>query len=388
MVPDRRRRGTAAHPDEPLLWKETTVKYLNLLLLPLLIAACNSATDANAPVCVPADAGIEGLTPDGDPVVAMFDDQEIKLSELDAEAKGQILKAMMNIDQARHRTLDTLLFDTLAEAEAAAAGMELEAWKAQEIDAKIEPVTEDEAREFFKENPPRGGRADFDQMKDRVTAYMERMRKSERQTELYAELKEKHGVRITLDPFRLEVSPDDDPSKGPADAVVTIVEFADFQCGFCGRSRPTTDEVLAAYPDTVRFVYRDYPIPKHPKAARMAEGANCSGDQGKYWEYYDILFDNPRKTTDEDLKAHAETLQLDTAAFNECLDSNKHADEVAKDMEDAAAVGVTGTPAFFINGRMLSGAQPFEKFAEIIDDELERAGVTQAAPAETDTAAQ
>jgi len=354
-----------------------------LLTLPVALIACTTTTQTNAPECVPAQAGLDGLATEGagDPVVAKYDGKEVLLSELDKEAKPQIIKAMMNIDTARQRTLDTLLFDTLAEAEATAAGVEVEAWIKQEIDDKIAPVTEAEARAFFEENPPRGGKADFDKMKDRVISYMERQRMGERQVELFTELKQKHGVSIMLEPFRIEVSADDDPFKGPADAAVTIVEFADFQCGFCGRARPTTTALLEKYPDTVRFVFRDYPIPKHPRAARMAEGANCAGDQGKYWEYFDHLFDNPRKTSDDDLKAHAEALGLDTASFNECLDSNKHAEEVQKDLEDGAAAGVSGTPAFFINGRMLSGAQPVEKFAEVIDDELRRAGIEQPAPA-------
>ena len=358
------------------------MRFFMLLTLPVVLFACTTASQ-NAPECVPAQAGLAGLAAEGaaDPVVAKYDGKEILLSELDKEAKPQIIKAMMNIDTARQRTLDMLLFDTLAEAEATAAGMELEAWTKQEIEDKIAPVTEAEARAFFEENPPRGGKADFDKMKDRVTSYMERNRMGERQAELFTELKTKHGVTVMLEPFRIEVSADDDPFKGPADAAVTIIEFADFQCGFCGRARPTTTELLEKYPDTVRFVFRDYPIPKHPRAARMSEGANCAGDQDKYWEYFDHLFDNPRKTTDEDLKAHAEALGLDTAAFNECLESSKYAEEVAKDLEDGAAAGVSGTPAFFVNGRMLSGAQPVEKFAEIIDDELRRAGIEQPAPA-------
>ena len=357
------------------------MKSLMLMVLPLLLAACDTTTPMPQVACVPAGAGIEGLVLEDDPVVATYDDQTIRLSELDKEAKPQIIKAMMNIDQARQGMLDKVLFDTLAEAEATAAGMEVEAWKTQEIDDKITAVTDEEARAFFEENPPRGGKGDFDKMKVRVVSHMERQRKQERYQAVMEELKTKHNVSVTLEPFRIDVDADDDPFKGPADAAVTIIEFADFQCGFCGRARPNTESVLEMYPDTVRFVFRDYPIPKHPRAARMAEGAHCAGEQDKYWEYFDRLFDNPRKTTDDDLKEHAEALGLDAEAFGTCLDENRYAAEIQKDFEDGAAAGVSGTPAFFINGRMLSGAQPAEKFAEIIDDELRRAGIEQPAPA-------
>ena len=370
-----------------LLWKESDVRHsLWLLLLPLLITACPPADSGNTPVCVPADASVAGLAVEGDPVVATYDGQEIKLSELDDEAKPQIIKALMNIDQARQRTLDDVLFNSLAEAEATAVGMEVDAWVKQEVDDKVSEVTDEEARAFFDENPPRGGRGDFEQMKDRVKQYMMRSRSSERKTELFTELKTKHGVKIMLEPFRIEVSADDDPFKGPADAPVTIIEFADFQCGFCGRARDTTSALMEMYPTQVKLVFRDYPIPKHPRAARMSEAANCASDQDKYWEFFDTLFDNPRKTTDDDMKAHAEALGLDTEAFNTCLDSNKYADEVQKDFEDGAAAGVSGTPAFFINGRMIAGAQPPEAFAAIIDDELTRAGVP--VPTATEPAAE
>jgi len=355
-----------------------------LLLLPLIISACPPSSTANAPVCVPADASVAGLEVEGDPVVATFDGQEVKLSELDDEAKPQIIKALMNIDQARQRTLDTLLFDTLAETEAKAVGMEKDAWIKQEVDDKVTEVTDEEAKAFFDENPPRGGRGDFEQMKDRFKQYMMRTRSSERKTELFTELKAKHDVKVMLEPFRIEVTADDDPFKGTADAPVTIIEFADFQCGFCGRARDTTSELLKMYPTQIKLVFRDYPIPKHPRAARMSEAANCGMDQDKYWEFFDILFDNPRKTTDDDMKAHAVSLGLDAEAFNACMDSNKYADEVQKDFEDGAAAGVSGTPAFFINGRMIAGAQPPEAFAVIIDDELTRAGIpvpTATAPA-------
>jgi len=361
------------------------VRYLAILLTPLFLLACDSGTGSTTTTTGGGgvSAGVSGMQTEGDPVVATYEGKEIKLSELDTEAKPAIVKAMMDIDRARQGMLEKLILDDLVEREATAAGMESEAWLKTEVDDKIEPVTDEEAKIFFEENPPRGA-ATFESMKPRVIAYMERQRKAERMTELTKELKAKYNVTVSLEPYRVEVSADDDPAKGPEDAAVTIVEFADFQCGFCGRTRETTNEILETYPDHVRFVYRDFPIDKHPRAHNMAQAANCAGDQGKYWEMYDVLFDNMRDTKDEQLKAHAVTLELDTAVFDECYDSGKYAAEVDKDMEDGRSAGVSGTPAFFVNGRMVSGAQPFDAFAAIIDDELERAGIEVA----TETAEQ
>jgi protein-disulfide isomerase len=125
----------------------------------------------------------------------------------------------------------------------------------------------------------------------------------------------------------------------------------------------------------VAVVFRDYPLPMHPEAPKAAEAASCANEQGKFWEMHDLLFANQRKLGNDDLKGYGKQLELDEAAFNTCLDSGKYAEDVKKDMADGSAVGVTGTPAFFINGRFLNGARPYEQFAEAIDAELEAKGL-------------
>ncbi len=161
-------------------------------------------------------------------------------------------------------------------------------------------------------------------------------------------------------------SADDDPFIGPADAPVTIIEFSDYQCPFCKRFRDETlDQILETYEGKVRFVYRDFPLSSvHPYAQKAAEASECADDQGKSWEYHDILFANQSVLDVASLKTYADQLGLDTATFNECLDEGKKSSEVGKDSEDARASGVTGTPAFFINGQLVSGAIPFEDYTD------------------------
>lgn len=174
----------------------------------------------------------------------------------------------------------------------------------------------------------------------------------------------------------VEATVDDDPSRGPEDAAVTIIEFSDFQCPYCARfQQQTLPQILSEYGDRVRFVYRDFPLTSiHPNALKAAEASECADDQGKYWEYHDLLFQNQSALDEESLKAYAASLGVDTDAFNECLDSNKHMSEVRKDLEDGIAAGVQGTPAFFINGQLVSGAQPFAAFQSVIEAALEDAG--------------
>jgi protein-disulfide isomerase len=185
-------------------------------------------------------------------------------------------------------------------------------------------------------------------------------------------LKAKTTVTISLEPPRAEVADDGRPARGPSSAKVEVIEFSDFQCPFCQRANPTVEQVLKTYGDKIRFVYRHYPLPNHPNARPAAEAAACAEAQGRFWEYHDRLFANPTKLTDTDLKAHAAAVGLDTARFDTCFDNRQQKAEVDADIAAADAVGVTGTPAFFVNGRMIDGAQPFDSFKRVIDEELAR----------------
>lgn len=166
---------------------------------------------------------------------------------------------------------------------------------------------------------------------------------------------------------------DDDTIKGDANAPVTIVEWSDFECPFCTRFyKETLWQIEENYIKTgkVKFVYRDFPLSFHANAQKAAEAAECADDQGNFWEMHDLLFENGVSRGTSSFKQYAADLGLDTASFNECLDSGKYASEVQKDFQDGQIAGITGTPGFIINGILVSGAQPFEVFQQIIESEL------------------
>jgi len=171
----------------------------------------------------------------------------------------------------------------------------------------------------------------------------------------------------------VDVSIDDDAVKGDANAPVTIIEFSDYECPFCGRFySDTLPQIISEYIDTgkVKLVYRDFPLNFHPQARKAAEAAECAGEQGKYYEMHDLLFEKGVSGGESSFKQYAKDIGLDSSEFDSCLDSGEMADEVQKDLDDGTAAGVSGTPGFFINGRQLSGAQPFSAFKTIIDEEL------------------
>jgi len=166
---------------------------------------------------------------------------------------------------------------------------------------------------------------------------------------------------------------DDDEVKGDPGAPVTIVEWSDFECPYCTRFyEQTLWQIEKEYIDTgkVKFVYRDFPLGFHKNAQKAAEATECAGEQGKFWEMHDKLFEEGVSGGVSSFKRFAADIGLDTDEFNECLDSGKMANEVKEDMADGAAVGIRGTPGFIINGQLVSGAQPFENFKQIIEAEL------------------
>jgi len=189
---------------------------------------------------------------------------------------------------------------------------------------------------------------------------------------------------VTSDPFAAiakKITIQGSPVKGPKDAKVTIVEFSDFQCPYCARAHQTmSTQVLKEYGDKVRLVYKNFPLGFHKWAEPAAIAARCAYDQKPeaFWTLYDYFFNNQQQINPDNVKAKATEALKDTKVdmdkWNDCYDNKKPIDKIKADQAEGSEVGVTGTPAFIINGRKLSGAQPFDRFKAIIDDELARSG--------------
>ena len=209
------------------------------------------------------------------------------------------------------------------------------------------------------------------ELKDRIAQHLQDVQRRQRHQTLIAELRQAASIRMLLQPPIAEVAIDGAPTRGPENAPVTLVEFSDFQCPYCGRVQPVLQKIRETYKDQVKLVYKDFPLPQiHPQAPKAAEAARCAREQDKYWDYHDRLFQDAKDLTPDKLKRYAADLQLDTAAFGACLDSGKYAAAVRQDMAQGAELGVNSTPSFFVNGRFLSGAQPFSAFQALINEVL------------------
>src|SRR5215813_9693567 len=172
----------------------------------------------------------------------------------------------------------------------------------------------------------------------------------------------RYPVTMALRAPTVEVATEGKPSLGPANAPVTLVEFSDFQCPYCRQAQGTLKQLMAAYEGKIKLVYRDFPLRSiHPQAQKAAEAAQCAAEQQKFWPYHDKLF-AVTSLQSEDLKKYAHELELNMEQFTACLDSNKYAGGIDADMKAGQNVGVNATPTFFVNGELLSGAVPYERF--------------------------
>jgi protein-disulfide isomerase len=163
------------------------------------------------------------------------------------------------------------------------------------------------------------------------------------------------------------------PSKGPENAAVTIIEFSDFECPYCGQFEPELKRIREAYPTQVRLVYRHLPIPSlHPQAQKAAEAAICAEKQGKFWEMHDTLFSEQNALDVPALKEKANRLGLDTTKFDECLDKGEAIEALNVDLRDAQRLGLESTPSSFINGRLVNGAVGYDELTAIVNDEIKK----------------
>jgi protein-disulfide isomerase len=338
-----------------------------LAAAPLALSACSppagsaGATGGAAPVKAVSGAG----------VVAEVNGAPILASELDQRAAGRLARLRQEEYEVRRQVLDELVAERLVAAEAAKRKVSPEELLRLEVDAKAETLPAEQLELIYRQNAERFAGQPRDQALARIRSVLGDRAKAERRAAYQSELRKAARVAVRLDAPRVAVEiPPDAPSTGPADAPVTIVEFTDYQCPYCHRAQGVMDQVLARYSGKVRLVHMEFPLDGHPEAVPAARAARCAGEQGKFWEFHRSLMTAPGPLDTADLKRRAASLQLSPAPFESCLASDRHDAAIQASLAQGESLGVTGTPAYFINGRMLSGARPLESFTEVIDGEL------------------
>ena len=306
-----------------------------------------------------------------EPPVAVVGTRNISREELEKHVKPKLIEIDSERYDAMREGLDEMIAEELVKQEAAARKVTPEALEKTEVTDKVTAPTDAEIQKLYDENKEALNNAPLEGVKPRLVDYLKQQKAEERREAFVTELRGKYKTTVSLSPPIVQVETAGRPERGPAKAPVTIIEFSDYECPFCKRAEPTVEKVMLAYKDQIRLVFRDFPLAMHQHARGAAEAAGCANAQGKFWEYHSKLF-SAKDIAPDKLKALAGESGLDQSKFDQCFDKTEFKAAIDKDIADGNQAGVTGTPAFFINGRMLSGAQPFEKFKEVIDDELAR----------------
>jgi protein-disulfide isomerase len=305
-----------------------------------------------------------------DDVLATVGTKTFTRADIEKRVKPKLIEVEAQRYEVMREGLDEAVAEELFTLEAASRKVSPEQLEKDEIEAKIPAPTDAEIQKIYDDNKEELQGQTLDQVKPQILEYIKGERGGARRQAYIEELKKKYKAVDKLRAPIVEVATAGRPERGGAKATVTIIEFSDYQCPFCKRGEDAIQKVVEAYGDKVKIVFRDYPLPFHDRARPAAEAANCANAQGKFWDYHKKLFANQQALADDNLKAYAKDIGLDTAKFEECYAKKAFSAAIDKDLADGVSAGVNGTPAFFINGRSLSGAQPFEKFKEVIDEEL------------------
>ena len=335
-------------------------KFTKLIVLPFFLLLLGSASLAQSP-------GKDKQKKDPLAVVA---GQPIYDDDLLPFVQAQVFQLRLQEYDVKSKALENLVNQKLLEAEAKRKGIPTDKVLEQEVDTRVPEPTEAELQALYivqKEQLKRS----YDELKPQLQQLLKQAKIQEARKDYYKRLREQAGVSILLQKPKVEVAYDPARLRGNPKAAVVIIEFSDFQCPYCQAVEPTLKKLLAKYEGRVSLAYRDLPLRDiHPQAELAAEAARCAGEQGKFWEYHDLLFENQNKLNRDDLIAQARNLKLDDKQFDSCLSSGKYRAQIDEDRQLGFKAGLSGTPGFFINGNMLTGNLPQDSFEKFIQEEL------------------
>lgn len=306
-------------------------------------------------------------------VVATIGTVTITRGDLEKSVKAQLIEKDNERYEILEEGLNNMVSEKLLDMDAKARGKTVEEYQKELMSAPVADPTDAEVQKVYDENKGQLGGKTLDEVKGRIVEYLKNQARAQKAQALLAELKTKYSPVLKLSPPVIEVTDGGRESRGgDNDAPVTIIAFSDYECPYCKKSEVVVAEVMTTYGTKVRYVHRDYPLPFHKFAAPAAMTARCAGQQGKFWEAHDALY--KAELSDESIAKVVSDLGLDKAKMDACMADPKTKAMIDADQSAGGEVGVSGTPAYFINGRMISGAQPLEKFKDIIDSELAKKG--------------
>ncbi|MEI7011713.1 DsbA family protein [Leptospira licerasiae] len=296
------------------------------------------------------------------------------ISDVKKENPAAYRKYLQENNQQMYRLFSQLASQEILKKEAAAKGIPVE--ELTKFGRGYEPVQDEVVAAYnqFKNEPGLKGKP-LAAVQDEIVKYLKAVQADRERQSFFGRMREEYNTEIIgpelPPPTRVAIEASENPTIGPSDAKVTIVEFSDFECPYCAMSQTTTKALREQYKDKIKWVFRDFPMDFHRNAMFAHVAANCSIPQGKYWQYNSLLFENGRQLEKGNVIRLAQQVGLDMGAFNRCIaDEDKIKSEIEADMQAGQSYGVNGTPAFFINGILVEGNMPIQNFTKIIDEEL------------------
>jgi protein-disulfide isomerase len=351
----------------------TPIRRATLVLCPLLawshLARCSE--DVPNTACPPAASSAEAS-----PVVGLVEGEPINEADVAKAAGPAYYRLQEQLYAMRRQGLQRLVDERLLAREAARRGVSVPELVQAEVTAKA-AVGDEEARAFVAAHASEFRAADPPETRvEQARLRLGGLKQRSRRQEFLGALRSQGRIAECLsapEPYRAPVPAAGAFARGPETAPVTIVEFSDFHCPFCRRVQAVLDQVRAKYGEKLRLVYRDFPLDlAHKDARRAAEAARCAGEQGRFWEFHDLLYRSDPDASDAAFGRLAAEAKLDAAALLSCVASGRQAAAVKADSDAGSALGVNSTPSFFVNGRPFNGSQSAESFSKLIDDELGR----------------
>ena len=302
-------------------------------------------------------------------VVAEVNGDKLTVADLEQKEATELLQSRYKYYQAERKALDDLIDQHLLEVQARQENLTVDQLLKREVNStlKADP-TEDQLRIYYE-----GVDTDqpFEAMREQILQHIREARYNKARAAYVKSLRSHAQITIAMTSPSAPVEVSRSPVRGNRDAPVVLVEFADYQCPYCQKIHPDLEKLQKEYGNRLALVYKDYPLPMHPYAQKAAEAARCAGNQGKFWEFHDMLFAG-KKLQPADLKEQAHTLNLDEQQFDKCVVEGLAAADVAKDADEARSLGITGTPSFFINGHFFSGVLSYAALRDIVEQQLAR----------------
>lgn len=314
-----------------------------------------------------AQSGADGVATTKDAAVDI-DGVALTLPDLAQTHPGALFQAQNTYYQAERKALDSLIDDYLLRRQAEREHMTVEKLLEKHVDSTIKGQPSDEALRVYYEGLD--AKEPFETMRKDIIDTIRQTRITKAKAAYVQTLRSAAHIDVLVTAPRAPISLADTPILGPRDAPVMIIEYADYECPYCQTIAPALSKLVADYGGKVAVAYKDMPLPMHPHAPKAAEAAHCAGAQGKYWEYFDVLYSSKQLDIAQ-LKQHAVKLNLDPVAFDKCLDSGQFTALVESQMtEGRQELQLQGTPSFFVNGRLFYGGLTTERFHTLVDEEL------------------